>query len=165
MAGSYNKIILIGNLGRDPELRYLPSGDPVTSFSVATSERWRDRDGQPQERTTWFNISAFGKLAETCHQFLHKGSYVYVEGALAQREYTGNDGALRTSLDVRARELRMLDKRAEAGEAGEAAGDTDQWTGAGAGAPATAAGMGRERRAAVPDTSRSSNDDEGAIPF
>ena len=83
MAGSYNKIIIIGNLGRDPEARALPSGEFVTSFSVATSERWRDRGGQQQERTTWFRVSAFGKLGETCSQFLHKGSYVYVEGTLS----------------------------------------------------------------------------------
>jgi len=118
MAGSFNRITIVGYLGRDPEMRYLPSGDPVTSFSVATSERWRTRDGQQQERTTWFNVSAFGKLAETCSQYLHKGSYVYLEGTLSQREYTDRDGVQRTSLDVRAREMRMLDKRGEGGELG-----------------------------------------------
>jgi len=118
MAGSYNKITIIGNLGRDPEMRYLPSGDPVTSFSVATSERFRTRDGQQQERTTWFRVSAFGKLAETCNQFLHKGSYVYVEGTLSQQEYTDREGAQRQSLEVRAREMRMLDKRGDGGEFG-----------------------------------------------
>lgn len=122
MAGSYNKIIIIGNLGRDPEMRYLPSGDPVTNFSVATSERFRTRDGQQQERTTWFNVSAFSKLAEQCNQFLHKGSSVYLEGALSQREYTGNDGTTRTSLDVRLREMRMLDKREDSGDFGGDAG-------------------------------------------
>ena len=122
MAGSYNKITIIGNLGRDPEMRYMPSGDAVASFSVATSERWRTRDGQQQERTTWFNVSAFGKLAETCSQFLHKGSYVYLEGTLSQREYTDRDGAQRTSLDVRAREMRMLDRREEGGELGAETG-------------------------------------------
>jgi len=118
MAGSFNRITIVGNLGRDPEMRYLPSGDPVASFSVATTERWRTRDGQQQERTTWFNVSAFGKLAETCSQFLHKGSYAYIEGPLSQREYTDRDGAQRTSLDVRAREMRMLDRRDEGGEPG-----------------------------------------------
>lgn len=118
MAGSYNKITIIGNLGRDPEMRYLPSGDPVTSFSVATSERFRTRDGQQQERTTWFRVSAFGKLAETCNQFLHKGSYVYVEGTLSQQEYTDREGVQRQSLEVRAREMRMLDKRSDGGEFG-----------------------------------------------
>ncbi len=123
MAGSYNKIILIGNVGRDPETRYLPSGDAVASFSVATSERRKGQDGQQQEQTTWFRVSAFGKLAETCQQYLHKGSYVYVEGALTQQEYTDREGATRQSLEVRAREMRMLDKRGEGGEFG--AGDSD----------------------------------------
>ncbi len=123
MAGSYNKIIIIGNVGRDPESRYLPSGDAVASFSVATSERRKGQDGQQQEQTTWFRVSAFGKLAETCQQYLHKGSYVYVEGALAQQEYTDREGATRQSLEVRAREMRMLDKRGEGGEFG--AGDSD----------------------------------------
>jgi single-strand DNA-binding protein len=121
MAGSYNKIIIIGNLGRDPEMRYLPSGDPVADFSVATSERRRGADGQQQEQTTWFRVSAFGKLAETCSQFLHKGSYVYVEGSLSQRDWTDRDGNTRSSLEVRAREMRMLDRRGEGGEFG---GDT-----------------------------------------
>ena len=118
MAGSFNRITVVGNLGRDPEMRYLPSGDPVTDFSVATSERWRTRDGQQQEQTTWFRVSAFGKLAETCNQFLHKGSYVYVEGTLSQRDWTDRDGNTRTSLEVRARDMRMLDKRGEGGDFG-----------------------------------------------
>ena len=118
MAGTFNRITIVGRLGRDPEMRYLPSGDPVTSFSVATDERWRTQDGQQQERTTWFRVSAFGRLAETCSQFLHKGSYVYVEGSLSQQEFTGRDGTQRTSLEVRARDMRMLDKRGEGGEPG-----------------------------------------------
>ena len=122
MAGSYNKITIIGNLGRDPEMRYMTNGDPVTHFSVATNERFRTRDGQQQDRTTWFRVSAFGKLAETCNQYLHKGSYVYVEGTLSQQEFTGTDGTLRTSLEVRAREMRMLDKVGDGG--GEFAGDS-----------------------------------------
>jgi len=111
MAGSFNSVTIVGYLGRDPDARYLPDGTPVTSFSVATTERYRTRDGQPQERTTWFRISAFGKLADTCTQFLHKGSHVYIQGPLAQQEYTDRDGVLRTSLEVRAREMHMLDKR------------------------------------------------------
>jgi len=113
MAGSYNKLIIIGNLGRDPETRMLPSGDNVATFSVATTERSKSGDV-----TTWFRVSAFGKLAETCQQYLHKGSYVYIEGALAQNEYTNREGQVRQSLEVRAREMRMLDK------AGDRGGDT-----------------------------------------
>ena len=118
MAGTFNRITIVGRLGRDPEMRYLPSGDPVTSFSVATDERWRTQDGQQQERTTWFRVSAFGRLAETCNQFLHKGSYVYIEGTLSQQEFTGRDGTQRTSLEVRARDMRMLDRRGEGGVPG-----------------------------------------------
>ncbi len=117
MAGSYNKLIIIGNLGRDPETRMLPSGDNVATFSVATTERSKNGDV-----TTWFRVSAFGKLAETCQQYLHKGSYVYIEGALAQNEYTNREGQVRQSLEVRAREMRMLDK---AGDRGADSGSDD----------------------------------------
>jgi len=105
MAGSYNRISIIGNLGRDPETRLLPSGDSVATFSVATTERSKNGDV-----TTWFRVSAFGKLAETCQQYLHKGSYVYIEGPLSQNEYTNREGQVRQSLEVRVREMRMLDK-------------------------------------------------------
>lgn len=125
MASSYNKILIIGNVGRDPETRYLPSGEIVADFSVATSER-RTVQGQQQETTTWFRVSAFGKLAEVTSQYLHKGSYVYVEGPLTAREWTGNDGTARTSLEVRAREIRMLDKRGDAGD-GQGSGSGEQW--------------------------------------
>ncbi len=114
MAGSYNRISIIGNLGRDPETRLLPSGDAVATFSVATTERSKNGDV-----TTWFRVSAFGKLAETCQQYLHKGSYVYIEGALTQNEYTNREGQVRQSLEVRAREMRMLDK------AGDRSAETD----------------------------------------
>ncbi len=102
--------IIIGNVGRDPETRLLPSGDNVATFSVATTERSKNGDV-----TTWFRVSAFGKLADTCQQYLHKGSYVYIEGALAQNEYTNREGQVRQSLEVRAREMRMLDKAGDRG--------------------------------------------------
>jgi single-strand DNA-binding protein len=119
MAGSYNKITIIGYVARDPEMRYTTSGDAVTDFSIPVSERRKDG----QEITTWFRISAFGKLAETCNQYLHKGSYVYIEGSLTQRDWTDRDGATRTSLDVRAREMRMLDKAGDVGPMGSDSGD------------------------------------------
>jgi len=87
-----NKVILIGNLGRDPEVRYLPSGDAVANFSIATSENWKDRNGQRQERTEWHNISMFGRLAEIAGQYLKKGSKVYIEGRIQSRKYQGHDG-------------------------------------------------------------------------
>ncbi len=110
MAGSFNRITIVGNLGRDPEERMLPSGDQVTDFNVATTERRKDGDV-----TTWFRVSTFGKTAETAGQYLRKGSYVYVEGTLALREYAGRDGQQRQSLEVRARDLRMLDKAGDHG--------------------------------------------------
>jgi single-strand DNA-binding protein len=116
MAGSHTLLILIGNLGRDPEMRYLSSGDPLTAFSVATIDRHRGPDGQQHDQTTWFRVSAFGKLAETCRQYLRKGSYVYLAGSLWQREWIGHDGTKPTTLEVRAREMRMLDRRGDGGE-------------------------------------------------
>ena len=106
-----NKVILIGNLGRDPEVRYLPSGDAVANFSIATSENWKDRNGQRQERTEWHNISMFGRLAEIAGQYLKKGSKVYIEGRIQSRKYTGKDGIERTAYDIVANEMKMLDGR------------------------------------------------------
>jgi single-strand DNA-binding protein len=108
---SFNKIIIVGNLGRDPELRYTPQGTPVCNFSVATNERWRDTGGETQERTTWFRVATWRKLAEVANQYLKKGSQVYVEGRLAVREYTDRDGVLRTSLEVNATDIQFLDRR------------------------------------------------------
>ena len=116
MAGSYNKISIIGNVGKDPEMRLMPSGDSVAEFTVAVNERRRGQDGQTQESTMWFRVSAFGRTAEIANQYLRKGSAVYVEGPVSLREYTDREGVNRASLDVRARELRMLDRRSEGGE-------------------------------------------------
>ena len=112
-----NKVILIGNLGRDPEVRYLPSGDAVANFSIATSENWKDRNGQRQERTEWHNISMFGRLAEIAGQYLKKGSKVYIEGRIQSRKYTGKDGIERTAYDIVANEMKMLDSRQSGGGA------------------------------------------------
>jgi single-strand DNA-binding protein len=117
------KLTLIGNLGRDPEpLRYTASGEPVTSFSVATSERWMGRDNQLQERTTWWRVSFFGKQAETVTQYLKKGSKVYIEGRLTAdpktggpRIWTGQDGAPRASFEVTGSLVRFLSPRGEGG--------------------------------------------------
>jgi single-strand DNA-binding protein len=115
---SLAKVTLIGNLGRDPEVRYTPSGAMNVTFSVATSRRWRDSSGQDQENTTWFRITAWGRLAETMVNLqergaLVKGRQVYVEGRIEAREYTGNDGQVRTSLDVTANEMQLLGNRAD----------------------------------------------------
>ena len=111
MARGINKVILVGNLGRDPETRYLPSGDPVTSFSIATSEGWRDKQsGQTQERTEWHNIVCFKRLAEIASEYLRKGSKVYVEGQLRTQSWD-KDGQKHYRTEIVAREMQMLDGR------------------------------------------------------
>ena len=106
-----HKIVIIGNLGRDPEMRYTPSGQGVTSFSVASNRRYRTADGEQREETMWFNINAWGRQAEICNQYLTRGSQVYVEGTLTTRIFTGNDGQPRVSNDVRMTEMQMLGSR------------------------------------------------------
>ena len=105
---SLNKVILIGRLGRDPEVRYMPNGEAVCNFSVATSETWNDRNGQRVERTEWHNITMYRRLAEIAGQYLHKGSQVYLEGRIQSRKYQGKDGIERTAYDIIANEMKML---------------------------------------------------------
>ena len=103
--------MVIGNVGRDPEMRYTPNGTPVTSFSVAASRSWNSPDGEKREETEWFNIVAWQQLAEICEKYLHKGSKVYIEGRLTQRKYTDREGIQRTAVDVIASDMRMLDSK------------------------------------------------------
>jgi single-strand DNA-binding protein len=112
----YQKVTLIGNLGGDPEMRYTPDGTPVTSFRVATNRVWTDSSGQRQERTVWFRVTAWRRLAETCNQYLTKGRLVFVEGELAEpKPYQARDNTWRASLDVTAREVKFLSGRGEGG--------------------------------------------------
>lgn len=104
-----NKMIVIGNLGGDPEMRYTPSGQAVTNFSVATNYRYTSADGEKREETEWFRISAWGRLAETCNQYLGKGRKVYVEGRLRSRTFEGRDGQTRVSLEISATDVRFID--------------------------------------------------------
>ena len=106
--GSVNKVILVGNLGRDAELRYTPGGTAVSKFSVATTETWNDKSGQRQERTEWHNIDLWGKQAETLTEYLVKGKQVYVEGRLQTDEYTDKDGVKRKSTRVRSDRVVLL---------------------------------------------------------
>ena len=110
----YQQITLIGNLGRDPEMRYTPSGVAVTNFNVATSRSWTGQDGQRQEKTVWFRVAAWDRQAETCNQYLAKGQKVLVVGELEEPStWTDRDGNTRASLEVRARTVRFLNTRAE----------------------------------------------------
>lgn len=126
----YQNTIVVGNLGRDPEMRYTASGTPVTSFSVATTRRWKSAEGEDREKTTWFRVSAWGQLAETCNQYLTKGRLVLVEGEVDASAWKGNDGEARATLELRARNVRFLGRRGDefsapsaAGPAGEDEGD------------------------------------------
>ncbi|MBM3182668.1 MAG: single-stranded DNA-binding protein [Chloroflexi bacterium] len=111
---SMNKVLLIGNVGADPEMRFTPSGIPVTSFSVATNKMFTSPDGERKQETTWFRIVAFRKQAESCSQFLTKGQRVYVEGSLRTRVWEGQDGQKRTSVEVLADRVLFLDRQAVA---------------------------------------------------
>jgi len=107
---SLNKVMLIGNVGSDPEMRYTPNGKAVTSFRMATNYRYVGSDGERREETEWFRVSVWGKQAESCNQFLSKGRRVYVEGRLHSRNWEGQDGQMRTSLEVSANRVIFLDR-------------------------------------------------------
>ncbi|MDA0263168.1 MAG: single-stranded DNA-binding protein [Chloroflexi bacterium] len=116
-----NKIIVIGHLGRDPEMRYTPNGQAVTSFSVASSRRYTTAAGEQREETEWFNVSAWGKLGETCNQYLTKGQQVYVEGRLSSRSYEARDGTTRFSNDINLTDVQFLGRAGDGGGAGDSA--------------------------------------------
>lgn len=111
MAGSLNKVMLIGNVGRDPEMRYTQSGEPITTFSLATNRRTRGPDGQAHDDTEWHNIVAWGKLAEQCNEYLTKGRKVYIEGRIQNRSWDGQDGQKRFRTEIVANTMQMLDQR------------------------------------------------------
>jgi single-strand DNA-binding protein len=108
---SINKVILIGHLGRAPEVRYTQGGSPVANFSLATNEYWTSNTGEKQERTEWHKIVAWGKLAEFCQEYLQKGTYLYVEGKLQTRNYDDRDGVKRYVTEIKASELGLLDRK------------------------------------------------------
>ena len=156
---SYNKIIIIGNLGRDPELSYTPQGTAVCKFSVATNERRRDKAGEQQDITTWFRVSAWGKQAENISRYLTKGRKVYIEGRLHVEEWTDREGKPRQSLEVNASEVQFLD-----GAGGGAEGipvRSQQGGGGGGGAPSGGGSRGGGGR--PPAGGDDIEDDE--IPF
>ena len=127
---SVNKVIIVGNLGRDPETRYMPDGGAITNISVATTEKWKDKNGEMQEKTEWHRVAFFGKLAEIAGEYLKKGSQVYVEGRLQTRKWQDKDGADKYTTEIVANQMQMLGSRqgmgggrgAEAPEAAEGGG-------------------------------------------
>jgi single-strand DNA-binding protein len=122
---SVNRVILIGNLGRDPELRYTQSGSAVANFTLATNERWRDKDGNNQERTEWHRIVVWGRTAENCAQYLQKGRSVYVEGRLQTREWEDKDGNKRNTTEINALNVQFLGGRGGPGGGGDDPGPSD----------------------------------------
>lgn len=127
---SLSKAVLIGNVGGDPEMRYTPNGKPVTSFSMATNRRYTTSAGETKEETDWFRITVWGKLAEICNQYVAKGKQIYVEGRLHARKWEGQDGQVRTSLEVTADQVLLLGKPAGAAalpEEGEIEVDNLPW--------------------------------------
>lgn len=115
---SLNKVLLIGHLGKDPEIRYTPDQTPVATFSLATSENWNDKSGNRQEHTEWHNIVAWNKLADLAKRYLSKGRQVYIEGRLRTREWTDRDGNKRRTTEVIASQMVLLGSRPQAAEAG-----------------------------------------------
>ena len=147
MARGINKVILVGNLGADPETRYMPSGSAVTNLSVATSESWKDKQsGEQKERTEWHKVVMFDRLAEIAAEYLRKGSQVYIEGKLQTRKWQDRDGNDRCTTEVRASEMQMLGGRGGAG-----------------GAAPMSSGQGSAPPSAPPDTGPDDFDDD--IPF
>lgn len=129
MSRGLNKVMVIGHLGRDPEMRYTPSGRPVTTFTLAVSRAWNSADGERHAETEWFNIVAWGNLAEICKQYLAKGQQVYIEGRLQTRRWDDKEGQKHTSVEIVANEMMMLGERREPAsssedQAGGAEGET-----------------------------------------
>lgn len=144
---SVNKVILVGNLGRDPEVRYMPSGDAIANISVATTDNWKDKNGEKQERTEWHRVAFFGKLAEIVGEYLKKGSQVYVEGRLQTRKWTDKEGHDKYTTEIVADRMQMLGSRA------------------GGGAPSQSEESSPPRQSGPPAASTEFNDLDDDIPF
>jgi single-strand DNA-binding protein len=128
---SVNKVILIGNLGRDPETRYMPEGGAITNISIATTDKWKDKNGEMQEKTEWHRVAFFGKLAEIAGEYLKKGSQVYVEGRLQTRKWQDKDGADKYTTEIVANVMQMLGSRQGMGGGDrDAGGERPQGSGA-----------------------------------
>ncbi|MFZ4481349.1 MAG: single-stranded DNA-binding protein [Rhodoferax sp.] len=160
---SVNKVILVGNLGRDPEVRYLPSGDPVANITIATSSKYKGKTGEMVEETEWHRVTFFGKLAEIVGQYLKKGRSVYVEGRIKTRKYTDKDGVEKYATDIIANEMQMLGSREGMGEP---SGDDEGGGYSRPAAPARPAPASRPAAAAAAAKPSSGFDDmDDDIPF
>lgn len=174
MARGINKVILVGNLGNDPDVKYTQGGSAITTISVATTEAWKDKQtGQQQERTEWHRVKFFGRLAEIAGEYLKKGRQVYIEGSLRTDKYTGKDGIERYSTDIIANEMQML---GGGGEGGQRGGGGDYQRGGGAPqrgggdysrGPRDSSGPGRQAPAAAAPAAQQFDDgfSDDDIPF
>jgi single-strand DNA-binding protein len=162
---SVNKVIIVGNLGRDPETRYMPNGEAVTNVAVATTESWKDKNsGDKKEITEWHRITFYRKLAEIAGQYLKKGSSVYIEGRLQTRKWTDKDGVERFTTEIIADTMQMLGGRPGAGGGGGAPMDDDYGSSAPAPRQSSGGGSSAPRPAAKPAASNF-NDMDDDIPF
>lgn len=163
---SLNKVILIGNLGRDPETRYAPSGDAITNLTLATTETWKDKaSGERREATEWHRVVFFGRIAEVAAQYLRKGSQIYVEGRLQTRKWQDKDGQDRYTTEIRGDEMKMLGSRREGGDAPMRGGDSGNYGGGGYDAPAAAPSRPAAQAPAAKPAPGGFGDFDDDIPF
>ncbi len=163
MAG-VNKVILVGNLGRDPEVRYTKSGQAVASFSLATSEKWTGKDGNKEEKTEWHRIVAWGKLGEICGEYLSKGKQVYIEGRLQTREWEDNDGNKKQTTEIVANNMTMLGQAG--GGSGSSSGGYDSNSNSSSGGSRGQSGSSASQGSPSQSSSGGSDDfEDDDIPF
>jgi single-strand DNA-binding protein len=167
---SVNKVILLGNLGRDPETRYTTGGDAVTNLRIATSEQWKDKSGEKQERTEWHTVVLFGRQAEIAGEYLKKGRSVYIEGRLQTRKYTDKEGVEKYSTEIVADRMQLIGSARDAGGGGGDAefggGDAGggRRSGGGASGGGGGGGSGTSRGGAAP-SKKNTDDFDDDIPF
>jgi len=166
---SFNKITIVGYLGRDPELRYTPQGTAVCNFSVATTEKRKNARGETEEHTIWFRIAAWGRQAELAAEYLAKGRQVYVEGRLRLEQYTDRDGNPRTSLEVNASDIQFLGQRGDTAERGEEktedSGQDHDEVGEEVGSKFTSSGSGKKQGSKRASRKEALNIEEDEVPF
>ncbi len=165
---SVNKVILVGNLGRDPETRYMPDGAAITNFSIATTEQWKDKSGEKQEKTEWHRISTFQRLAEIAGEYLKKGSQVYIEGRLQTRKWTDKDGVEKFTTEIIADKMQMLGSRQGMGgdsEGGSGGGNRGSSGGGDYPRSAGSSASGAKPAAAAKGGAAKFDDFEDDIPF
>ena len=164
---SVNKVILIGNLGRDPEVRYMPEGGAVTNISIATTDTWKDKSGEKQERTEWHRVVLFGRQAEIAGEYLKKGRSVYIEGRLQTRKYTDKDGVEKYSTEIVADRMQLIGSARDGGSGGDAEFSGASSGGGGGGARREGSGGGKPAGGAAPASGGKKNVDDfdDDIPF